>query len=165
MNRVRISVALSLFAGSSCSVRPPSAADCRVISADKWIVARCYGGDVWDGRKYIGDTNCFPFGDPELVTGILLTQTEVSDFFPGATRFAPAMLKGSATWLQGEGSAKRLLLEERHLGVGAFRIVGMGRRSLCPTGYGPYGFYQNEVSLTRIFSITRLANPWPPDGL
>lgn len=159
MNRACIFIALLLLTGSGCTNRAPSTEECRALLASKAVGTRCYGGDVWDGRKYIGDTNCFPFGAPERMTGILLTQTETSDFFSGASQFAPAMLKGSNTWLDSEGPAKRVLDRERHVGPGAFRIDGMGRRSLCSTGYGNYGFYQNEVSLTRIFSITRLADP------
>jgi hypothetical protein len=160
MNRVCVFTVLSLLAASGCSNRPPTTVECRALLADKAVVARCYGGEVWDGSKYIGDTNCFPFGPPEPVTGILLTQTETSHFFAGESKFAPAMLKVRGTWLDSEGPAKRVLDRERHIGPGAFRIEGMGRRPLCAAGYGNYGLYRNEVTLTRIFSITRLADPW-----
>ena len=142
---------------SSCHDEHLTAAQCAALASDKAVANRCKG--------MIDDAKCFPFSSPKRMRGIQLGGFEQSKFFPDATRATATMWNDYSIWIRSSTNFTSDVPQIDHKNGGAFLIEFVGRRSLCPYGYGHLNAYKNEILIDHLISSKRVTLPdlWTGD--
>jgi hypothetical protein len=120
---------------------------------DEKSAARCLTANAPRGETEATLT-CFPFSEPQYLSGIWVTGLESSTFFEGAKTFESSMLfEGGDTWLTPDAARPETTRSMQGEATRAYQVELIGRRSLCPGYYGHLGVYRQEVRVERFMAL------------
>lgn len=156
--RSRWSCAAALLLLSGCAKAP---VDCRALDRPKGKLLDCFNRSAGlDAAR--AELRCLPFSPPERMHGIWTVALESSAFHEKATRLTPSLYADLGTWLAVGDPPATVTASMQGAGPQAFAVELIGRRSLCPTGYGHLGVSANEIIVVRFLSLRRLLSKPQP---
>ena len=144
---MKVSTLPLLLALTACQSTRPALLTCAEAVNRTLLIQRCLGGDLARG-KYIGDVACFPFGSPERLTGTWHVELEGSFFTPFAQQKDMRRV-----WLDVQNPPPLAKASMQGDVPRDFAIDLIGRRSLCPVGYGHMGITPHEIVAEKLLSV------------
>lgn len=145
---MRLFATILLFAVAGCEQTASRLATCADAANPKLIVERCYGGNLHQG-KYVGDTACFPFGPAQRMVGFWHVALEASHFTLSRDD------KSIDVWLDVPTPPATAAASMHGDIPRTFAVTLVGRRSLCPAGFGHMGLSPNEIIVEELISIAQ----------
>lgn len=107
----------------------------------------------------IADLNCYPFAPPERMQGVWVVLLEGSTFYPNVPAVPQQADARSDIWLEASPVPQAVTAAGQGGAPRAYAVEFIGRRSICPAGFGHMGVWPNEVVVSRFLRMTPLPLP------
>jgi hypothetical protein len=126
--------------------------DCKRLTDPKRIVADCRGGRL--SGEYIGDVKCFPFSESLSIDGVWQVSLERSEFRESGVISG---MSSEEIWLEVNSPPAKALASMQGDSPRAYEVSLIGRRSLCPGGFGHFGLSPHQLIVQRFTRIREIA--------